>query len=105
VKSVAAEHGIRVRIWPRRYKSADRKLVLQDVTSAIDQGLLSLQGLAALPSLSATTTEWLDQLREAGLQWQFDRYIRYLAEGTMGQKVPARGMGAVKAMIAKLIKT
>lgn len=105
VKSAAVEHGVRVRISPRRYKSSDRTLVLQDVTSAIEQGIMSLQGVAALPSLSGTTNEWLNQLREAGSQWQFDRYIRYLAEGTMGREaVPARDMSTLKAMITRLIR-
>ena len=77
------DRGVAVKV---RERSIDvlRRTVLAEVITAVGDGLPLLQLLERRADLSEATRTWAAALRSRGLQWQFERWSRYLLEGTLG---------------------
>jgi len=60
--------------------------ILQNTLEAIflrSSALPSIDSLAADSALSEPLRTWAKQISDRDLGWQFDRYARYLLEGTL----------------------
>lgn len=87
--------GQRVR---QRYVRDDRRIVLSDIVNFLTESTTapSLRLLAGRARTSGVTREWARTLLERDLDWQFQRYARYLLEGTLRQ------LGASQAAVPHL---
>lgn len=86
VEQCCRDAGVRTRIWPRRYRpGANREAILADLGRVGLAGAADLAGFAATADLSEQSRDWAGRLVAGNLGWQFDRYLRYLREGTLTQ--------------------
>jgi hypothetical protein len=86
VSAALNEHAVNTRVLARNYRvGANRERILQDLLRSFDNGPISLQQFAGKSYLAPESREWADRVRSRNLGWQFDRYARYLYEGTLSE--------------------
>jgi hypothetical protein len=72
--------GLNLRVVERRPPAMR---MYQELAEHIRSGVRSLDMLAARPGLSPDLRRWVSQVEANDLGWQFDRYVRYLIDGTL----------------------
>ncbi len=60
-----------------------RRQVMSDLVHVLSGGELPLRLLASRVDVAPETREWAMSLIDRGQPWQFDRYARYLIDGTL----------------------
>lgn len=83
VEQELSRHGIRRRVVVRRYRDEGRKNLLDDLVQTIFDGCSSTEEIREHDDASGPLIRWVSDLSERGLDWQLNRYIRYLATGTV----------------------
>lgn len=83
--------AVRERIDPAvpvlpRWLDDDRRLVYDDVQRVLTEGMPPLlRLLRGRGDVSPVTREWAEAVSDLSLDWQFERFAQYLAEGTLGE--------------------
>ncbi len=82
VEDACLSAGVATRVRERQLSDL-RLRVMTELVRVLSGGQLPLQLLARRDDVSAETREWARSLLERDLWWQFDRYARYLIDGTL----------------------
>jgi hypothetical protein len=80
VKKAVTESQRRFHVGGRSYKLS-RRTMLGELGGYLAEGDMSLNSLSRQPSISRELREWVLQINH--LDWQFDRFAKYLREGTL----------------------
>jgi hypothetical protein len=78
---VGGADGLRVR--PRYVREDARRAVFSDLARTLADGPARLRLLAGRVDVSEATRAWARAMVASDLEWQYDRFGRYLAEGTI----------------------
>ena len=65
----------------RKYEKPQR-IIIDDITKLLLKGVISIGDLLADPTIATETIKWANKLKEKGIDNQWDRYSKYLREGT-----------------------
>jgi hypothetical protein len=83
--AVRERMGSTVPVMPR-WLDDDRRLVYDDLQRILADGMMPLLPLVrGRADVSPVTREWAAAASELGLDWQFERFARYLVEGTINE--------------------
>lgn len=82
VEDACVAAGVVIRVRERSMGDL-RRQVMSDLVRVLVGGQLPLRLLASRVDISAGTRVWARSLLERALWWQFDRYARYLIDGTL----------------------
>ncbi len=80
VATAAREHGLPCKVVERQPSQAKR---YNELTSLIADWGPSFQSVLESGKASSTCSKWLLQLSQNQLEWQFERFARYLLAGTL----------------------
>ncbi len=82
VEDACLAAGVVARVRERQLSDL-RLRVMAELVTVLSDGQLPLRLLVRRVDVSAATREWAQSLLERDLWWQFDRYARYLIDGTL----------------------
>lgn len=77
----AAKRNTRVR--ERSYANSDRVRQINELAELLIDKDLTLEELAKMPDLPAVLAGWVARLRQRGVDFNFNRFARYLRHGTL----------------------
>lgn len=67
-----------------RQITSDRRQVMVEITHALIEGVVpQLRMITGRVDISSPTREWAEEIVERDLAWQFERFARYLTDGTL----------------------
>jgi hypothetical protein len=102
--------AVRERIDPAvpvlpRWLADDRRLVYDDIQRVLAEGMPPLlRLLRGRADVSPVTREWAAAVADLSLDWQFERFARYLVEGTIGElREPAAAPRAATARSVRAV--
>jgi hypothetical protein len=83
VREALATAGLATPIH-ERWMESDRRIVLDDIIGVVSHGRVALRALPGRHGIAQQTRVWAGKLLDRELDWLWDRYSRYLLEGTLG---------------------
>lgn len=91
VRELAAAAGLTIPVRERSM-SEDRRVILSDLCRVLSERPWPLRLVAGRVDVADLTRVWARDVLDAGLDWQFDRFARYLHEGTLLPLVTERAL-------------
>ena len=82
--------GLEVEILERRYADG-RRDILHDLSWILRDRVVGAGEISAMSDASPRTRHWANLLVDGDLEWQYERFAKYLREGTLLAAVASQG--------------